>query len=135
MFWILLYNFVCKSICSHGQVVKTSPSHGGIRGSSPLGSTTQSPKGLFCILTGTLLLTQLTFHIKTPDTQGRYSGTRKTLSFTRELTLPLNASPLGSTMQSPKGLFCIPTGTLLLTQFTSPLGSTKNTMKLLKRVT
>lgn len=97
MFWILLYNLVCKSICSHGQVVKTSPSHGGIRGSSPLGSTMQSPKGLFCIPTGTLLLTQLMFHIKTPDTQGRYSGTRKTLSFTRELTHSLNASPLGST--------------------------------------
>lgn len=135
MFWILLYNLVCKSICSHGQVVKTSPSHGGIRGSSPLGSTMQSPKGLFCIPTGTLLLTQLMFHIKTPDTQGRYSGTRKTLSFTRELTHSLNASPLGSTTQSPKGLFCILTGTLLLTQFTSLLGSTKNTMKLLKRVT
>ena len=75
---------------------------------SPLGSTIQSPFGLFCILTGTLLLTQLMFHIKTPDTQGRYSGTRKTLSFTRELTHSLNASPLGSTTQSPKGLFlCI----------------------------
>ena len=26
-------------MCSLGQVVKTSPSHGGIRGSTPLGST------------------------------------------------------------------------------------------------
>ena len=27
------------SKCPHGQAVKTSPSHGGIRGSIPLGST------------------------------------------------------------------------------------------------
>ena len=73
----------------------------------PLGVPYKVLSDFFCILTGTLLLTQLMFHIKTPDTQGRYSGTRKTLSFTRELTHSLNASPLGSTTQSPKGLFYV----------------------------
>ena len=37
---LLWYNLICSDeICSLGQVVKTSPSHGGIRGSTPLAST------------------------------------------------------------------------------------------------
>lgn len=36
-----LYNVKCskKEVCLLGQVVKTSPSHGGVRGSTPLGDT------------------------------------------------------------------------------------------------
>ena len=44
--WPLHLSLICvilplqkKLVCSLGQVVKTSPSHGGIRGSTPLGST------------------------------------------------------------------------------------------------
>ncbi len=34
--WVQI--LVPQPICSHGQAVKTPPSHGGNRGSSPLGS-------------------------------------------------------------------------------------------------
>ena len=37
------------STCRHGQAVKTSPSHGEIRGSSPLGATITKKKAFFML--------------------------------------------------------------------------------------
>lgn len=49
--WDIIFSLL--KICSHGQAVKTSPSHGGIRGSSPLGSTKK------CKLFGLLFLSPM----------------------------------------------------------------------------
>ena len=47
--------FVKFEIWSHGQEVKTSPFHGGNRGSSPLGTTKKThPLGCFFVFKGTV---------------------------------------------------------------------------------
>ena len=119
MFWI---------IRSHGQAVKTSPSHGGIRGSSPLGSTNQKVRMDFFLSTrGLSCWRNLMQSIRTPDTQGRYSRTRLTSSSTRGLTLRLMRVPLGVPIKSPHGLFSFHKGTYNLRLFdcrqSNPLGS------------
>ena len=114
-YYTTIVNF---EIWSHGQVVKTSPFHGGNRGSSPLGTTKKThPLGCFFVFKGAVCSAHKQLALFEPLLHRE--GTRDPVSCTatRDIWLRhIDESTLGLPKNTPIRVFFVSKGTIA-TQF------------------